>query len=99
MVVAGTSGERGTLVSAVRRDPELSTAVSTVDHVGTPQGTLVAAWAVADLFDGSVGHYGTGPGADPLPDPSASPDPTASAQPSVTARPSVTPSRQSGAVG
>ena len=68
VVVAGTSGERGTLVSALRGDAELTAAVSTVDDVATPQGRLVTAWAVADLFDGRVGHYGTAPGAEALPD-------------------------------
>jgi hypothetical protein len=47
-------------VGAIRGNPDLASAISAVDNVGTPHGRLVVAWAVADQLAGTVGHYGAG---------------------------------------
>lgn len=65
VAAAGPSGD-GNLVAEIRRDPELSTGVSTVDNVSTPQGLVAAGLVVADHLGGSVGHYGDGNGAEAM---------------------------------
>jgi hypothetical protein len=57
-------GERGTHVSPVRDDPELSTVVSTVDDLELIQGQVATALALEDLAAGVAGHYGYGKGAE-----------------------------------
>lgn len=69
LVVANADAGAGNVVAEVRKHPQLSQAVSTVDNVATPQGRLVAAWAAADLAAGRVGHYGIGAGASLVPKP------------------------------
>lgn len=60
---AGVAGE-GNVVAEVRDDPTLSTTISTVDNVATPQGHTATGVVVHErLVKGTVGHYGTGPGA------------------------------------
>lgn len=65
VVAAGPSGD-GNLVAEIRRDPALSTSVSTVDNAATPQGQVAAALAVAGHLATGAGHYGTGSGAERL---------------------------------
>ena len=67
MVAASADAGAGNVVAGVRDDPRLSQTVSTVDNAGTPQGRLVAAWALSDQIAGRVGHYGIGSGAILLP--------------------------------
>jgi Copper transport outer membrane protein, MctB len=67
VVAASADAGSGNVVAVVRGDAVLSKEVSTVDNVGTPQGRLVTAWAVADRIGGKVGHYGIGSGASLLP--------------------------------
>ena len=67
MVAASADAGAGNVVAEVRGDPRLSQTVSTVDNVGTPQGRLVVAWALADQIAGRAGHYGIGSGATLLP--------------------------------
>lgn len=62
---SGTAGT-GNTVAAVRRDGQLSTTVSTVDTLDRVPGQIAAALAVAAQISGTVGHYGTGPGATAL---------------------------------
>jgi hypothetical protein len=70
-VVVGANNTAGTgnIVSAVRGDPKLSKAVSTVDNVATPQGRIVMALALSEQLAGRVGSYGIGTGASLLPRP------------------------------
>lgn len=56
-------GGAGNAVLAVRNDPALSAALSTVDNILTPQGQLAAALALSAELAGHIGHYGTGTGA------------------------------------
>jgi hypothetical protein len=56
--------ERGTTLTTIREDAELSTLVSTVDDIELVQGQVAVVLAVADLGAGVVGHYGYGPGAE-----------------------------------
>jgi hypothetical protein len=67
IVVAGlgVAGD-GNAVAAVRGDPTLAKTISTVDNVGTSQGRVVTALAVAGQLSGDVGHYGVGAGAQSL---------------------------------
>lgn len=65
VVAAGPSGD-GNLVQEIRRDPALSTSISTVDNAATPQGQVAAALAVAQHLTTGTGHYGTGSGAERL---------------------------------
>ncbi len=67
LVASDSDAGNGNVVTAVRGEPTLSSRVSTVDNVATPQGRLVAAWAVADRISGKVGHYGIGSGTTLLP--------------------------------
>jgi hypothetical protein len=53
------------------RDSDLAETVSTVDDLDQPQGPATVTLALSDLFltPPTVGHYGYGPNAKPLPDP------------------------------
>lgn len=73
-VVAGTPAAAGKdgLVSAVRADSGLSSAVSTVDHADRPVGQLAAAFALAQQSGGRSGQYGTAGADGPFPPTSSS---------------------------
>ncbi|WP_213455313.1 copper transporter [Rhizomonospora bruguierae] len=67
VVVAGTDGGEGNVISAVRGDPALSKTISTVDNVPTSQGRVVTVMAITEqLVQKKVGHYGAGSGATAL---------------------------------
>jgi hypothetical protein len=63
VLAAPTAAGDGNAVIAVRGDDTLSTKVSTVDTVGSAEGQLAAAMAVAEAYLGKAGHYGVGDGA------------------------------------
>jgi hypothetical protein len=62
--------ERGNALQGVR-DGDLGRSVSTVDDLDQPMGPTTVVLALADLLRSPpvVGHYGYGPGTQPLPDP------------------------------
>ncbi|MDQ1432090.1 MAG: hypothetical protein QOF40_2692 [Actinomycetota bacterium] len=62
--------DRAEVVQSLR-DSDLKKSVSTVDDLDQPQGPATVTLALADLFltTPTVGHYGYGPNAQPLPDP------------------------------
>lgn len=64
-VVAGSAAAAGRngLVSAVRADGGLASAVSTVDHADRPVGQVAAVFALAQQAAGRTGQYGTAAGA------------------------------------
>jgi hypothetical protein len=66
VVAAPTDTGSGNVVAQLRAGAHRST-VSTVDNVGTPQGRLVTAWAVAEQLAGRSGHFGVGAGAQLVP--------------------------------
>ncbi|GIU87846.1 MAG: hypothetical protein KatS3mg009_2361 [Acidimicrobiia bacterium] len=55
---------RGETLRAVREDDELAAAVSTVDDLEAVAGRVASVIALEDLVTGTVGHYGSGAGAD-----------------------------------
>jgi hypothetical protein len=60
--------ERGKVLAPVRGDSTLSKVVSTVDNADLTQGQIAATIALEQIAGGTVGHYGTGQGAEaPLP--------------------------------
>jgi hypothetical protein len=68
-VVAGTPpslGENG-LVGVIRADAALSTAVSTVDNLGTTAGRISTVLALGGETEGTSGKYGTGEDTQPVP--------------------------------
>jgi hypothetical protein len=68
-VVAGTGAaarENG-LVGAIRADPELSAAVSTVDNVDRAAGRISTVLALGQEAEGTSGLYGTGEDTQPVP--------------------------------
>jgi hypothetical protein len=68
-VVAGqgaAAGENG-LVGAIRSDPTLSAAVSTVDNVATAAGRISTVLALGQEGEGTSGQYGTGEDTQPVP--------------------------------
>jgi hypothetical protein len=68
-VVAGdfaSTAENG-LVGAVRGDPTLSAAISTVDNVTSPAGQISAVLALGRESEGTSGKYGTGEDTQPVP--------------------------------
>ena len=74
-VVAGTPAAAGRdgLVSTVRADSGLASAVSTVDHADRPVGQVAAVFALAQQGAGRSGQYGTAAGAEaPFPPTSSS---------------------------
>jgi hypothetical protein len=68
-VVAGdpTSAQENGLLGAIRADPELSSAISTVDSIGTAAGRISTVLALAAEGEGITGAYGTGEDAQPVP--------------------------------
>jgi len=69
VVVAGdaeSAGENG-VVGAVRGDPGLSAAISTVDNAPTASGRLNVVLALAAEGEGTSGNYGTGEDTQPVP--------------------------------
>jgi hypothetical protein len=62
----GATAETG-LVGAVRGDPALSAAVSTVDNVATTAGQIAAVLAIAAEAEGISGTYGTAEDTQPIP--------------------------------
>ena len=64
-VVAGplSATTEGGVVRALRDDAGLSQRVSSVDGADQPQGRLVVVFALREQAEGSVGRYGSGPGA------------------------------------
>ena len=69
VVVAGgaTSARDTGLVGAVRSDPDLASAVSTVDNVGAPAGRISTVLALRAEGEGTSGAYGTGENTQPVP--------------------------------
>jgi hypothetical protein len=67
-----TPGGRDVFVGFVRRDPQLTARVSTVDNLETFIGQTATILAVADLAQGQLGQFGVGPGAQRLLPPSPS---------------------------
>jgi hypothetical protein len=64
VLAAPTAAGDGNVIMAVRGDDALSTRVSTVDTVGSAEGQLAAALALAEAYaGGKAGHYGAGDGA------------------------------------
>jgi hypothetical protein len=70
-VVAGdaASAAEGGLVAAIRADPAVTSAVSTVDDVGTPAGRVTTVLALAAEGRGTSGEYGVGEDTQPVPAP------------------------------
>ncbi|MCV2489010.1 copper transporter [Geodermatophilus sp. YIM 151500] len=68
-VVAGdaASAAESGLVGAIRADPTLSAAISTVDNVGTSAGRISTVLALGREAEGTSGKYGTGEDAQPVP--------------------------------
>jgi hypothetical protein len=68
-VIAGdtaSAGDNG-LVGAVRGNPVVSAAVSTVDNVDTPPGQISTVLALGSEGEGTSGKYGTGSDTQPVP--------------------------------
>jgi hypothetical protein len=64
LVVAGDGVGDGNLISAVRADPTLVKAISTVDNASTVDGQVATAMATAErVVDNKVGQYGLAAGA------------------------------------
>ncbi len=68
-VVAGTaeSALDGGLVAAIRADPEISAAVSTVDNVERAAGRISTVLALGQESQGTSGTYGAGEDTQPVP--------------------------------
>jgi hypothetical protein len=62
----GTAAKKG-LVGAIRSDPTLSAAVSTVDNVDSAAGRISAVLALGQEGKGTSGQYGTGQDTQPVP--------------------------------
>lgn len=56
----GQPGERALFVGLLRDDVEVVTVVSTVDNLEDFRGRFSAVFALRDLAEGKVGHYGVG---------------------------------------
>lgn len=69
VVVAGDAeSARGNgLVGTIREDPEVASAVSTVDNIGTAAGRISAVLALRAEAAGTSGAYGTGEETQPVP--------------------------------
>ncbi len=63
---AAAAGENG-LIGAIRADPTLSAAISTVDNVGTAAGRISTVLALGRESQGTSGKYGTGEDTQPVP--------------------------------
>ena len=67
LVVAGFGAGDGNLISAVRGDPTLVKAISTVDNASIVEGQVATALATAErIVQGKVGQYGHAAGASSL---------------------------------
>jgi hypothetical protein len=55
--------DRGSMLSAIRNNDELTQSVSTVDDLDLTEGRVAAVLALADLNRNVVGQYGYGAGA------------------------------------
>lgn len=68
-VVAGdaAAAREGGLIGAVRDDPAVSAAVSTVDNLGSPAGRISTVLALRAEGEGTSGAYGTGEETQPVP--------------------------------
>jgi copper transport outer membrane protein MctB len=67
LVIAGDGVGDGNLISAVRGDPTLVQAISTVDNASTVQGQVAAGMATVErMVQGRVGQYGLAAGASAL---------------------------------
>ena len=68
-IVAGgaVSARENGLVGTVRSDPEVASAVSTVDNVTTPAGRISTVLALRAEGEGTSGAYGTGENTRPVP--------------------------------
>jgi hypothetical protein len=68
-VVAGTAASTGenALIGAIRSDPELSAAISTVDNVDRAAGRISTVLALGQEGEGTSGMYGTGEDTQPVP--------------------------------
>jgi len=67
LVVAGDGVGDGNLIAAVRADPTLVRAISTVDNASTVQGQVATGMATAErMIQDKVGQYGLAPGASSL---------------------------------
>jgi copper transport outer membrane protein MctB len=69
-VVTGpaSSATDGGVLTAVRKNDEAKSRVSTVDTGSTPMGVITAVLAIREQLSGSAGHYGFGSGVtDPMP--------------------------------
>lgn len=64
VVVAGVTGGETGLITAIRADSGLTSAVSTVDDADRPVGQVATAFALARQAAGKSGQWGTGAGAD-----------------------------------
>ncbi len=58
-----SSSVAGGVIAAVRSDPGVAKAVSTVDTGGTPMGVIAAVLALREQLSGAAGSYGFGDGA------------------------------------
>jgi hypothetical protein len=68
-VVAGDapSARENGLIGAIRADPALASAISTIDNVGTVVGRISTVLALGQESRGTSGMYGTGEGTQPIP--------------------------------
>jgi hypothetical protein len=68
-VVAGgaPSARENGLVGVIRADPDVASAVSTVDNVGTAAGRISTVLALGQEAEGTSGMYGTGEDTQPVP--------------------------------
>lgn len=58
----GDPGVRAGFVGLLRDDTEVATMVSTVDNLEDFRGRFSTVYAMRDLADGKIGHFGVGPG-------------------------------------
>jgi hypothetical protein len=63
---AAAAGENG-LIGAIRADPTVSAAISTVDNVSTVAGRISTVLALGRESEGTSGKYGTGEDTQPVP--------------------------------
>ena len=63
VVVVTSDVTSGSLVRAIRTSPDLSSTLSTVDSIHSPQGIIAVPLALADRIAGTVNQYGSADGA------------------------------------
>lgn len=74
ILVAEPSGSTWGVVEAIREEADTQTDVATVDQGDTVEGQIAVVLGLERAFEGSVGHYGVGPGATRvIPEPAAAP--------------------------